>query len=118
MLSDPDQGAAIVASGHVSGSLLEDKDGKLKVRARQGPFRIPVKDSCLDDVGRPGVMPHETCPQFGRFQPYTSHPNARVVAESHVSRFLVDDLRWVRGSSNRLRHQCATVADFPMKVPQ
>ena len=72
---------------------MEDEGGELGVGVCQGLFRIPVRDECLDDVGRPGVPPHKTCPRSGQIQPYSPCLNARGVAESQVCRFSADDLR-------------------------
>ena len=107
MLSDPKWGEAIVASGHVSRRVASWR--MRAASSRSEFFRVP--SGFLSEISAVMMLGGQECGHtrqipdpdgFSHAPP--PRPDARGVTESQVGKFLTDDLRYMRGSSNRLSH--------------
>ena len=97
MLSYPERGAAIFASGHVSRRVASWRTRAESLRSKI--FRVPSgflsEISAVMMSGGQGCCHTRLVPKPPGFRPTPPppRPDARGVAESHMGRFSADDLR-------------------------
>ena len=95
VLSDTEQGAAIVASGHVSIRVASwrTRTAILRLEFVRFPLGFLSEISAAVMSGGQGCHHTRLVPDMDRFSYIPPYPDARGVAESQVGRFLTGDLR-------------------------